>query len=99
MKQNAVLNFLNSIPAARQPVGYYKHDTEETYESYISGPKWGNLKQALWESTRYYGLKLKILDTDRGWLRETIYFEVTGSSKSLQDFSNHLTEAVKENNK
>lgn len=59
----------------------------------IEGPRWARfpsyLKDECWER----GLKLS-LDVDKGFIRETVRFEVSGSQDAVDSFRKHILVAV-----
>lgn len=71
----------------------------EVWQSYVSGPRWANVKKALYEGSAYYGLSLTIKDHDKGWIREAIYFEVSGSPANVALFRDQLISSLQEYNK
>lgn len=69
------------------------------YKSYFSAPRWSNVKKGLWGLANECGLDFKVIGHDKGWIRETIYFEVEGDDKSVEEFAECLNAAVKRHNK
>jgi hypothetical protein len=61
---------------------------------YIEGPRWANipsfLKKLCWEMD----LELK-LEVDKGWIRETVFFTVTGEHEVVELFGGRFRESIK----
>ena len=66
------------------------------WKSYISGLKWTGLKPLLFEISCKTKVNFKIIDRDRGFLRETIYFEIEGSEENIRKFNDYLKWSIKE---
>jgi len=63
-------------------------------ESWIEGPRWAGIKQALektiigWELERHY------IREDKGWLRTTVYFKISGPRWKMEYLVDALRKAV-----
>jgi hypothetical protein len=68
-------------------------------KSYVEGPKWAGLKQVLFQLAIYYNLDLVIIDHDKGWIGETIYFSVEGESENIKGMNRALKKSIEEYNK
>jgi len=69
------------------------------YKSYISGLKWWGLKKALFQAANYFDLIIRFTDIDKGWIRETIFFEVEGDKENIEQFEKALQKEIDEFNK
>lgn len=69
------------------------------YTSYISAPRWSNVKRGLYALAHEFCLDFNITDHDKGWIRETIYFEVEGEEKDVEEFEKYLNTIVKQHNR
>jgi hypothetical protein len=49
-----------------------------TFKTYIAGPRWAGLKKFLYDLATMTNVELTILDQDKGWVRETVYFKIDG---------------------
>lgn len=58
----------------------------------VISPKRAHLKRALLEGAAKYRLGMRILDYDKGWWREAIYFELEGTAQNIQLFNTELSE-------
>lgn len=79
-----------------------KMSTEERYgslKSYVQGPKWAGAKELLFALSIRYHVELTILDHDKGWIRETIYFKIDGFESDINTFMAHLNASLEEYNR
>lgn len=60
------------------------------YQSYMEAPRWAGFKQYLWDLSSAFKLKLTIIDHDKGWIRETIYWKWSGEKKNITNALNQL---------
>ena len=67
-------------------------------KSYIEGLKLANLTKFLMSSAWEIGLEITILERDKGFIRETIYFELEGTEEKLKIFNKVLKSMVAEYN-
>ena len=54
--------------------------------SYIEGPRWAGLREALYDTAVKCRLEFEVTDYTHGWLRETIFFTVRGHESNLRSF-------------
>lgn len=59
--------------------------SEARFKSWITGPRWDGLPTELKKAACDLGLDIKI-DSDKGLMCETVFFEVTGESKKVAAF-------------
>ena len=69
--------------------------SHEKVASYISGPRWAGLREFLVDAANATGVDLASVETERGWLRETVYFEVRGERAKLCDFDALFRSAIR----
>ena len=70
------------------------------YKSYIQGLKWAGIKTLLYELAWDNQLDISILEHDKGWFRETIYYGLNGEDENIKCFNRQLKLVVeKYNNK
>jgi len=62
--------------------------------SCIQGLKCANFEKLLFELAVRNNLEFKVTDRDKGWLRETIYFEVNGKESGLRKFKTQLENVI-----
>lgn len=82
----------NAIPENRQP------SERVTSKSYVEGPRTSGLKKLLWQCAIYFDVELRIIDHDKGWFRETIYFEMTGTPRALMNMEQAIAQSIAEYN-
>ena len=68
-------------------------------KSYVSCLRWAGAKKALFSLANRHGLEFKVLDEDKGWLRHTLYFEVSGETLNVADFFDDLERSVEAYNR
>lgn len=66
-----------------------------TYREIVTGPRWAGASTFIKDAAFGYGLKLTI-DIDKGWLRETIRFEVEGEDSRVENFKRDLHAAMED---
>jgi hypothetical protein len=66
-----------------------------TYREIITGPRWAGASTFIKDAAFGYGLKLTI-DIEKGWLRETIRFEVEGEDGRVEKFKRDLRSAMED---
>lgn len=69
------------------------------YKSYIQGPKLSSVSSFLYDLSLNSGCELTILDRDKGFWFETIYFKFSGYESSLLKVQKIIEESVEEFNK
>lgn len=62
---------------------------------YLSGLRTHGIKPFLWEISTKLGLDFKVLDREKGWFRETVYFEFSGDEKNLKEAEKIIKDIVK----
>ena len=67
-----------------------------TVKSYLSALKWAGAKEFLFDLAVSNHLQFKVLDHDKGLLRETIYYEVEGKESDLKRFKQRHDKALAE---
>jgi len=66
--------------------------------SYIEGPRWAGLSTFL--RNEAYRLNLELtLDIEKGWIRETVRFEVNGPTEKIKLFFKQIEVALNDLNK
>lgn len=65
------------------------------YREIVTGPRWAGASTFIKDAAFGYGLKLTI-EIDKGWLRETIRFEVEGEDGRVEKFKRDLHEAMED---
>jgi hypothetical protein len=65
------------------------------YREIVTGPRWAGASTFIKDAAFGYGLKLTI-EIDKGWLRETIRFEVEGDDSKVDKFKRDLHEAMED---
>lgn len=73
-------------------------DEQISIKSHITAPRWAGMKEALFEGANSFGLEYQTLEEDKGFLRTTIYFKITGSKDMVQAFFKQLAIVVNEHN-
>jgi hypothetical protein len=69
-----------------------------TLKSYIEAPRWAAFPKFLKDECFMLNLKIVRLDIDKGWVRETVRFEIEGGESDLLRFKRSLEASVKEYN-
>lgn len=64
------------------------------WESYMSGPKWAGISQALFDIAQKCSLTFRITHQDKGWIRETVFFEVEGTDDKILLFQQWLSNII-----
>lgn len=64
--------------------------------SWMEGPRWARISDFLLKSALNLGLSLTITRENKGLIRTTVYFTVSGDADRLQRFANELRAAVRE---
>lgn len=59
---------------------------------YVDGLRSTNIKKILHKHAYRNSVLITILDHDKSWFRQTIYFEVTGTLRNIQYFKDSLKE-------
>ena len=67
--------------------------------SFVEGPRWAGLRQALVVFADRCNLELQIDGMERGLIRYTIYFTVVGSEDNIKSFNTQLSRALADYNK
>ncbi len=70
-----------------------------TLKSYVEGPKWAAFPKFLRDACFMYELKIIHMDVDKGWIRETVRFEVEGTESNLRRLHKTIALGVEEYNK
>ena len=65
-----------------------------TYSGYLGGLRLAGLKPFLFDCAVANGLSFRVTDHDKGWIRETIYYEVTGSAEAIEGFRKMLAAGI-----
>lgn len=68
-------------------------------KSWMSGLKCVNITRFLRSVAWELGIDIKILERDRGLLRETVYFQLEGEKIQLSEFGRIVKKTVEERNK
>ena len=61
-----------------------------TLRSRISGPRWANFPGAIRDGCWDKGIEIVKLEVDKGWIRETIRFELKGPRYKLNELMRDL---------
>lgn len=64
-----------------------------SYRGIIEAPRWAGVPSALRDIAFMEGVDLK-LDIDKGWVRETVRFSVTGESDFVRRFVRALSASI-----
>ncbi len=64
------------------------------YKGSYEAPRWANFKRYLIETCFYHDLELDKLDIDKGWIRESGIFKVSGSDKDILGFAKEFDQAI-----
>ena len=67
--------------------------------SCLRGLRWAGIKEFLFELAITNDLEFKVLDRDKGWLRETVYFQADGKESDLRRFKDQFEKSVAAYNK
>ena len=67
---------------------------EQSYSSYMSGPRWLGIRQALLDAANMVGVRVVIDDVSRGLIRSTVFFTVTGEPAAVDEFCDVMIEAA-----
>jgi len=70
---------------------------EGTVNSYIKGPRWAGFPVFLKKLAIHLGLEIE-LDIHKGWISETVFYELTGPEHELYQFKDMLDKALTEYN-
>jgi hypothetical protein len=70
----------------------------KTYRGYIAGLKWSGIMEFLFELSNSLKLELKVLQDDKGVVRRTIYFEISGEDEAINEFHTVCEATVKIHN-
>lgn len=62
--------------------------------SYMSGPRWAGVRSFLYEAASATGVRLVSVDSDKGLLTETVYFDAEGEVINLRKFARVLESAM-----
>jgi len=65
------------------------------YREIVTGPRWAGASTFIKDAAFGYGLKLTI-EIDKGWIRETIRFQVEGDDGKVERFKRDLHEAMED---
>lgn len=68
------------------------------YKSYIQGPKLADISSFLYDLSLSYDCELTILDKNKGFWFETIYFKFSGNESNLLKTKQAIEEAIEEFN-
>lgn len=68
------------------------------FKTYIEGPRWAGTEKFLIRTANEFDLEIETR-VDRGWIRETVYFTVTGSHDNLERFKSRVQRALLEMNR
>ena len=68
-----------------------------TAKSWVEGPRWAKLSRMLRQAAFDLNLDISI-DQDKGWIREVVYYSVTGPVDKIREFNSTIMEAVRNYN-
>ncbi len=68
------------------------------YKGVYSAPKWAKAKRYLEESCFFYDLELEELNIEKGWIRESGFFKVSGLEKDIKAFIKDFNKTTEEFN-
>lgn len=69
-----------------------------TLKSYVEGPRWASFPEFLKNACFMYDLKIVQMDIDKGFIRETVRFEVSGTESNLNRLKNAIEAGIEEYN-
>ena len=69
-----------------------------TFKICVEGPRWARFPKFLKNSCFMYNLKVIDIDIDKGWIRETVSFEVEGSESNLRRLIKSIELGIEEYN-
>ena len=65
--------------------GLYKRIPMKTKRGmYLSGTRFNGIKEFIFEVARRCNISYKITDSDKGFIRETVFFEIEGESSNIE---------------
>ncbi len=67
-------------------------------QSYIKLPKWSGGREFLQELAWDNNINLTIIERDKGFIQETIYFEVKGDINKVHRFFLQFNESIRDYN-
>lgn len=67
----------------------------DTFKSYIEGPRWACIPTYLRKLAIIVDVEIDV-NVDKGFLRETVFYEVTGTESKLQKFKKIFAQSIKE---
>lgn len=70
-----------------------------TWREIIVGPRWARFSSFLKDECFARGLKLTVLEQDKGWIRETVRFEVEGDGEKIEALKREVYTAVDDYNR
>jgi hypothetical protein len=71
----------------------------KTIKTSISGPRWANITNFLFQASVAYGFDLEILYRDKGWFREEVFFKMSGERNMVEGAYNEIVRQLEEHNK
>ena len=66
------------------------------YQSWVYGPRWAGLESFLRKGAITFGVDFVIDHRDTGWIRETLFYTVTGDRASVEAFEKAVESSLKE---
>lgn len=60
---------------------------------YLSGTRFNGIKEFIFEVARRCNISYKITDADKGFIRETVFFEIEGESSNIEKAVRELSGA------
>ena len=64
--------------------------------SYIKGPRWAGIRDLIRTAASYADCTVVSMDSEKSWLRESVYFTLTGEADDIETFDRIIKESIKE---
>lgn len=68
------------------------------WETYVEGPRWAKVSNAVRKGVMELGITLDYIHVEKGLLRETTFFKVSGDESGVTTFRRVLLNALEDYN-
>lgn len=69
------------------------------WESYVEGPRWAKVGNAIRKGVMDFGIDLDYMHVEKGLLRETTFFKISGEDERVVAFRDSLLDALDDYNR
>lgn len=63
--------------------------------SYIKGPRWAGIRDLIRTAASHADCDVVSMDSEKSWLRESVYFTLSGEADNIEKFNRIIEESVR----